>query len=112
MTHTDLSAEEPSEHAATGPDLRVVWNFRGQGPGGTSVESRGEIHAPPGGMIETALAFFIVWAGAVILPATAVAILGTTAMDTWMVGSIAASVFLAYVTTATIVVARKGLPKK
>jgi hypothetical protein len=111
MTHTDLSAEEPSEHAATGPDLRWSWILKAQGPGGTSVESKGEIQAPPGGMIETALAFFIVWAGAVILPATAVAILATTAMAVWMVGSIAAAIFIAYVTTATIVVTRKGLPK-
>jgi hypothetical protein len=112
MTHTDLSAEEPSERAATGPQLlRCSWEAKAEGPGGTSLEAKGEIQAPPGGVIETAVAFFIVFAGAVLLPAGAAAILATTSMVGWVVGAIAAAVLVAYVATATIVVTRKGLPK-
>lgn len=112
MTHTDLSAEEPSERAATGPQLlRWRWKATAKGPGGASLETEGEIRAPSGGAIETALAFFIVFAGAVLLPAAAVAILATTSMASWVVGAIGAAVVVVYVATATIVVTRKGLPK-
>ena len=109
MTHTDLSAEEPSERAATGPQLR--WKAKVNGPGGASLEAEGEIQAPAGGAIEIALAFFIVLGGAVLLPAAAAAILATTTMASWVIGAIAAAVFVAYVATATIVIIRRGLPK-
>lgn len=110
MTHTDLSAEEPSERAATGPQLfEVGLRAEVNGPKGIGVKAQGKVQAPAGGPIEIAVATVIVFAGGVLVPASAAAILATTGMAGWVVATIVAGVLVAYGATATIVVTRKGL---
>ena|SRR5437660_10701473 len=113
MTHTDLSAEEPSERAATGPQLlRWSWKAKAKGPGGASLETEAEIQAPPGGLIERAVAAFIGLAASAPPALAAVAILAQTDTPGWLKGAVSGIVFAGSATTAAIVIIRKGLPKR
>lgn len=109
--HTDLSAEEPSERAATGPQLRVIrwsWKAKVKALGGASVEAESEVHAPSGGAIETAVAAFLLLLGGVVLAGSLAAILNATSMAGWLIGLIALAVLVASSVAATVVVFHKG----
>lgn len=107
-TDTNLSAEQPSERASTGPRLEVKGEFRLSAPGGHSVEAKGSINAPSGSGIEHAVTIFVMLAAAVLLPAAEAAILTTTGMAGWLVGTFAGAALAMCLATVATVVIRKG----
>lgn len=108
MTHTDLSAEEPSERAATGPqEFALSLEAKVKALGGTSMQVR----APSGGVLESAVAvFFLLFAG-VVLAVLAVVALSATGMPGWLIAVTAVAILGAAAATATILCAKKGRPK-
>ena len=115
-TETNLSAEEPSERASTGPQhIRVTWENTVNAPGGTTVGASGSIEVPSGGDAEGALsklfmavAAVVLLAGAVLLPAAAGGILAAAGVAVWLIAVIAGAVLISYVAIATVVLLRKG----
>jgi hypothetical protein len=108
-TETNLSAEEPSERASTGPQhVQMTAKIKLEVPGGTSMEAEGRFEGPRSNRIEAAFASVILLAAALLLPAIAVAILATTAMAGWLIGVIAAGCLTLCLTIAGVVITRKG----
>lgn len=108
-THTDLSAEEPSERASTGPQfLRANGKITARLLGGIRLDANGKIEVPSSGAIEIALAIFILLLGVALPPTLVAMILATTDVAGWLVGVIGAGLLVVDLAIAAVMITRKG----
>lgn len=105
-TETNLSAEEPSERASTGPQHYKVTDTYALETRGDA--AAGEVERPSQSRIATAISICIVLTATMLLPTAVAAILYSVDLPAWLVAASAGAALVICLGTAVVVAVRKG----